>query len=242
MSVSLTSVFVVTADQVLLPIIRDFPTNSAYVKTLLIGLAFACNLGGMMTPISSLQNTLAVSYLEKAGYSISFGQWMALAVPFCTVSTVLVSPAFATFAALIVGQASDNSLRCVVQCWLFLLWVFDPKDAKYIPQIVYDQKQKISSLHVTVIALTLLTIFLWATFSITSPTFGDLGIISLMFMVRRALACRTLALLVLTRSLLLSVSLPVCDVRHGDAQPVRLQLVFVAHSVPDRRRQRLGRC
>uniref|UniRef100_K3WUL6 SPX domain-containing protein n=1 Tax=Globisporangium ultimum (strain ATCC 200006 / CBS 805.95 / DAOM BR144) TaxID=431595 RepID=K3WUL6_GLOUD len=141
---------------VLLPIIRDFPTNSAYVKTLLIGLAFACNLGGMMTPISSLQNTLAVSYLEKAGYSISFGQWMALAVPFCTVSTIL--------------------------CWMFLLWVFDPKDAKYIPQIVYDQKQKISSLHVAVIALTLLTIFLWATFSVTSMTFGDLGIISLMFM------------------------------------------------------------
>lgn len=45
----------------------------------------------MMTPISSLQNTLAVSYLEKAGYSISFGEWMALAVPFCTVSTILVS-------------------------------------------------------------------------------------------------------------------------------------------------------
>lgn len=74
----------------LLPIIRDFPKDSAYVKTLLIGLAFACNLGGMMTPISSLQNTLAVSYLEKAGYSISFGEWMALAVPFCTVSTILV--------------------------------------------------------------------------------------------------------------------------------------------------------
>lgn len=74
----------------LLPIIRDFPTNSPYVKTLLIGLAFACNLGGMMTPISSLQNTLAVSYLEKAGYTISFGEWMALAVPFCVVSTILV--------------------------------------------------------------------------------------------------------------------------------------------------------
>ncbi|RLN51086.1 hypothetical protein BBJ28_00000740 [Nothophytophthora sp. Chile5] len=136
---------------VLLPIIRDFPTDSAYVKTLLIGLAFACNLGGMMTPISSLQNTLAVSFLEKAGYSISFGQWMAMA------------------------------------CWLFLLWVLDPQDATYIPQIVYDQKQKISSLHVVVIALTLLTIFLWASFSVTSMTFGDLGIISLMFMATMAL-------------------------------------------------------
>ncbi|GLD95226.1 hypothetical protein PINS_up003868 [Pythium insidiosum] len=109
---------------VLLPIIRDFPTNSAYVKTLLVGLAFACNLGGMMTPIASLQNTLAVSYLEKAGYSISFGEWMAMSIPFCTISTIL--------------------------CWLFLIWVFDPQDAKYIPQIV--------------------------------PTFGDLGIVSLMLM------------------------------------------------------------
>ncbi|RLN71968.1 hypothetical protein BBJ28_00014275 [Nothophytophthora sp. Chile5] len=74
-----------------------------------------------------------------------------------------------------------------VSCWLFLLWVLDPQDATYIPQIVYDQKQKISSLHVVVIALTLLTIFLWASFSVTSMTFGDLGIISLMFMVTMAL-------------------------------------------------------
>ncbi|CAH0482525.1 unnamed protein product [Peronospora belbahrii] len=141
---------------VLLPIIRDFPTNSTYVKTLLIGLAFACNLGGMMTPISSLQNTLAVSFLEKAGYTITFGQWMAIAVPFCTVSTIM--------------------------CWLFLLWVMDPRDATCIPQIVYDQKQKISTLHVVVISMTLLTIFLWASFSVTSTTFGDLGIISMIFM------------------------------------------------------------
>ncbi|CAH0488076.1 unnamed protein product [Peronospora farinosa] len=141
---------------VLLPIIRDFPRNSTYVKTLLIGLAFACNLGGMMTPISSLQNTLAVSFLEKAGYTITFGQWMAIAVPFCTVGTIM--------------------------CWLFLLWVMDPRDATYIPQIVYDQKQKISRLHVVVISMTLLTIFLWASFSVTSTTFGDLGIISMMFM------------------------------------------------------------
>lgn len=62
----------------------------------------------------------------------------------------------------------------------------DPQDATYIPQIVYDQKQKISSLHVVVISMTLLTIFLWASFSVTSTTFGDLGIISMMFMVRPA--------------------------------------------------------
>ncbi|KAF1790885.1 Citrate transporter-like domain [Phytophthora cactorum] len=90
---------------VLLPIIRDFPTDSTYVKTLLIGLAFACNLGGMMTPISSLQNTLAVSFLEKAGYSVTFGQWMALAVPFCTVGTIM----FIMFGTGMLSQFDFNS-------------------------------------------------------------------------------------------------------------------------------------
>lgn len=36
-----------------------------FSKTLLLGLAYACNYGGMMTPISSMQNVLAVSYLQQ---------------------------------------------------------------------------------------------------------------------------------------------------------------------------------
>ena len=58
-----------------------------------------------------------------------------------------------------------------------------PNDAKYIPQIVYDQNRKVDRVHVVVIVLTLVTIGMWATFSLTSATFGDLGIISLLFMV-----------------------------------------------------------
>ncbi|CAK4078631.1 unnamed protein product [Aphanomyces euteiches] len=142
---------------VLLPIIRDFPQHSAYVKTLLIGLAFACNLGGMMTPIASLQNTLAQSYMEKAGIFVSFGQWMLIAVPFCTFSTIL--------------------------CWMFLLWAFDPSDVKYIPQIVYDQKQRVNQVHIAVVVLTMTTIVMWALFTFIAPTVGDMSIISLMLMV-----------------------------------------------------------
>lgn len=37
------------------PIIRDFPPDSPFTKCLLLGLAFGCNFGGMMTPISSMQ-------------------------------------------------------------------------------------------------------------------------------------------------------------------------------------------
>ncbi|CAK4700216.1 unnamed protein product [Aphanomyces euteiches] len=144
-------------EKVLLPIIRDFPQHSAYVKTLLIGLAFACNLGGMMTPIASLQNTLAQSYMEKAGIFVSFGQWMLIAVPFCTFSTIL--------------------------CWMFLLWAFDPSDVKYIPQIVYDQKQRVNQVHIAVVVLTMTTIVMWALFTFIAPTVGDMSIISLMLMV-----------------------------------------------------------
>jgi phosphate transporter len=86
---------------IILPIVKDLPTDSRYVaevlyifhifnilfirfsKSLLLGLAFACNFGGMllsadllycaylirilgmMTPISSLQNALATSHLEQ---------------------------------------------------------------------------------------------------------------------------------------------------------------------------------
>jgi len=39
--------------------------NFRFSKTLLLGLAYACNYGGMMTPIASMQNVLAVSYLQQ---------------------------------------------------------------------------------------------------------------------------------------------------------------------------------
>ena len=59
----------------------------------------------------------------------------------------------------------------------------NPDDAKYIPQIVYDQQRRVDRRDVAVVLLSLTTIALWATFSLTATTFGDLGIISLMFMV-----------------------------------------------------------
>ncbi|RLN99363.1 hypothetical protein DYB28_007106 [Aphanomyces astaci] len=101
------------------------------VSTLLIGLAFACNLGGMMTPIASLQ--------------------------------------------------VHESFRMIL-CWLFLLWAFNPSDVKYIPQIVYDQKQRVTRVHVAVVLLTVSTIVLWALFTLIAPTVGDMSIISLLLM------------------------------------------------------------
>ena len=45
-----------------------------YKKTLLLGIAYACNFGGMLTPISSMQNALAVSYLHTHHVDVSASQ------------------------------------------------------------------------------------------------------------------------------------------------------------------------
>jgi phosphate transporter len=141
---------------IILPVVRDMPTDSRFARCLLLALAFACNFGGMMTPISSLQNVLAVSYLENAGISISFGTWMLVSIPFCVV--------------------------CVLLSWSLLLLVFQPDDLKAIPIIVYERKNTImGKRNVAVLVLSLLCIALFASSSLTKSAFGDIGIVSLLY-------------------------------------------------------------
>lgn len=58
---------------IMLPIIRDLNRNSLYAKAMLLGLAFACNIGGMLTPVSSPQNAVVVNV-----YPIDFGDWVTV--------------------------------------------------------------------------------------------------------------------------------------------------------------------
>ncbi len=142
---------------IILPVVKDLPPSAQYTKALILGLAFACNFGGMMTPIASLQNVLAVSSLEQAGFGISFGTWIQIAVPFCIV--------------------------CVLLCWLLLLLSFDTDDVKEIPLIVHSQVRGVGQKRsVTMVAASVLTVMMFATSSSTVDTFGDIGIISLLFM------------------------------------------------------------
>jgi phosphate transporter len=67
--------------QVLNPILNELPSGARYSKALLLGLAFSCNLGGMLTPISSPQNAVALEALSALGAEISFGDWLCLALP-----------------------------------------------------------------------------------------------------------------------------------------------------------------
>lgn len=54
-------------------------------RALVLAVAYAASIGGVGTPIGSPTNLVMVGYLEKAGMSLSFGQWMTLAVPLVVV-------------------------------------------------------------------------------------------------------------------------------------------------------------
>ncbi len=78
----------VLCTSIILPIIRDFQFESGFTRALLLGLAFACNFGGMITPISSMQNAMTVSFLDNIGIEIGFGEWIAIAAPVCIIGVI----------------------------------------------------------------------------------------------------------------------------------------------------------
>ena len=142
---------------IVLPIVRDLPSDSRFSKALLVALAFGCNFGGMMTPISSLQNVLAVSYLEQSGIDVSFGKWVLAAVPFCVL--------------------------CVLVAWVIIIGLMQPNDVTVIPVIVHE-REPLTRKNLVVIATSLITILLFATSLFTKSFFGKfLPIFSFFFLV-----------------------------------------------------------
>lgn len=143
---------------IILPVVKDLPPKSSYTKALLLGLACACNFGGMMTPIASLQNVLAVSSLEEYGIEVPFGKWIMFALPFCVVCTVI--------------------------CWLAIITLF-PVDVEEIPTVVHQTNSRMggSKQSGVLILLSALCVLMFATSSLTKGVFGDIGIISLCFLV-----------------------------------------------------------
>merc|ERR1711916_377399 len=78
---------------VILPVIRNMPEGETYPKAVLLGIAFACNVGGMTTPIAWPQNAIALHAILAATdnkETVSFMQWLAFAVPFCVVLTLVI--------------------------------------------------------------------------------------------------------------------------------------------------------
>ena len=129
------------------------PSDSRFSRALLLGLAFACNLGGMITPIASPQNAIALVSLQQfVGIDVSFLQWMLVAGPIALFGTAGI--------------------------WLMLLLLVRPDDCAALPKVVFSEapltRKKKLALAAVAVAVTL-----WAFLSAPplKATFGDPAIV-----------------------------------------------------------------
>ena len=61
---------------------NDGDDNQPFTVALLLGIAYACSIGGLGTPIGTPTNLIVMGYLsEQNGIEISFAQWMLLGLP-----------------------------------------------------------------------------------------------------------------------------------------------------------------
>lgn len=52
-----------------------------FASALVLGVAYAATIGGISTPIGTPPNLIALAFLERQGLSVSFLDWMAMAIP-----------------------------------------------------------------------------------------------------------------------------------------------------------------
>lgn len=72
------------------PIVGRLPRGDRYATGLVLGVAFAANIGGIGTPIGTPPNAIAYGALNAAGYDVTFLRWMLVAVPLEIVLLALV--------------------------------------------------------------------------------------------------------------------------------------------------------
>ena len=67
---------------IVFPLLKHIPEDHRFRIALVLSIPFACNIGGIGTPIGTPPNAIALSYLAQKGLRMSFMQWTALTLPF----------------------------------------------------------------------------------------------------------------------------------------------------------------
>lgn len=129
--------------------LRNLPSDSNMSKAVIMGIALASNIGGMLSPIASPQNVVAMGIMiPEPGW----GQWFFIAIPVGIVSIALI--------------------------WILLLVTFHPGRGTTIVPIRQVQ-DKFTGVQWFVSIVTLATIALWCASHQLEPVFGDMGVIAI---------------------------------------------------------------
>ncbi|KAL2265358.1 hypothetical protein VTJ83DRAFT_6458 [Remersonia thermophila] len=132
------------------PMLRNLPSDSAMSKAVIIGIALASNIGGMLSPIASPQNVVAIGIMDPPP---SWGQWFFIVIPVGIISLVLI--------------------------WLLLLLTFRPgRGTTIVP--VRPVRDRFTGVQWFVSVVTLATIALWCASHSLEHVFGDMGVIAIL--------------------------------------------------------------
>lgn len=131
------------------PMLRNLPAGSDMSKAVIIGIALASNVGGMLSPIASPQNVVAIGIMEPPP---TWGQWFFIVIPVGIISILLI--------------------------WLLLLLAFKPgRGTTIVP--VRPVRDPFTGVQWFVSIVTLATIGLWCASHSLEHVFGDMGVIAI---------------------------------------------------------------
>lgn len=131
------------------PMLRNLPSGSNMSKALIIGIALASNVGGMLSPIASPQNVVAIGIMEPPP---TWGQWFFIVIPVGVISLLLI--------------------------WALLLISFQPgKGTTIVP--TRPIRDPFTGIQWFVSIVTIGTIGLWCASHSLDKVFGEMGVIAI---------------------------------------------------------------
>lgn len=129
--------------------LRNLPYDSNMSKAVIMGIALASNVGGMLSPIASPQNVVALGIMEPPP---TWGQWFFIVIPVGIVSLFLI--------------------------WILLLVTFHPgKGTTIVP--IRTVKEQFTAMQWFVSVVCIATIGLWCASHTLESTFGHMGVIAI---------------------------------------------------------------
>lgn len=129
--------------------LRNLPSDSQMSKALILGIALASNVGGMLSPIASPQNIVALQIMNPPP---SWGTWFFVALPVGIISILLI--------------------------WVVLLVSFHPSRGTTIVPI-RPVRDRFTGVQWFISLVTLGTIVLWCVSHQLDWLFGDMGVIAI---------------------------------------------------------------
>jgi solute carrier family 13 (sodium-dependent dicarboxylate transporter), member 2/3/5 len=136
------------------PVVISIPPSSTFARGMALSIPFACNIGGLGTPIGTPPNAIALEYLAQAGISISFARWMFISLPLL--------------------------ILLLLALWWLLLRLYPPGDFSIeIQEDEYDESAFTMPQYL-VMGIFALTILGWLTGGFTGLSTGTVGLLCLL--------------------------------------------------------------